>query len=86
MPWCATCNVELTADDGSVISRQVMMTAINSGFRPPCRTFKRAAELLQKSVQEVEQRWVETAVQIDGDYLLCDECKSRAATILNVLL
>lgn len=86
MPWCDTCNVELTGDAGSNVPHRFVVSGIEAGFRPPRIIFEKLSGKLHKPIDEIEDKWVQTFTTSENRpyWLLCDVCKDKLERILHV--
>lgn len=82
MPWCDTCNVELAQYQGTLVPHDVVASGIKAGFRPPARRFERASDMLKKPVEDIEAKWVETSLESNTDWRLCDVCRDALGRLL----
>jgi hypothetical protein len=86
MPWCDVCNTELKENSLFTIKHETMASAFRAGFRPREDRFARTAKNLNKSVDEVREKWVDTMLTLRNDFRLCDACKHCVERALNVVL
>ena len=79
MQNCDVCNRSIAAGSGRSISADEFRRLVAAGFLPDGTSLDQLAKSLNKTREEVAERWHrELVATATNDWRLCDDCASRA--------